>query len=391
MPHADFVHLRVHTNYSLLEGAIKVPDLVKQCQGHHMPAVAMTDTVNLFGGMEFSGKCAAGGIQPIIGCQLAVTPFSGTKEEGAGFSGASADNALSKPDQLVVLAQNDIGYGNLLKLVSLSHLEPDGGAEPRLSLETIEANSDGLIALTGGPNGGLGRLLLEGQEDAAALLLDRLQGAFSGRLYIELMRHNLAAEKTIEPKLLDLAYARDIPLVATNECFFLSADMYEAHDALICIADGAYVSQTGRRVLTPEHRFKSPQEMRALFADLPEAIENTLVIAKRCGVMSEGREPLLPRPPISDDGRSFSQVLEELAAKGLDKRLTEEVLTPGMSDAEKAEASRPYLDRLQYEIGIIEQMDYVGYFLIVADFIQWTKSQGIPVGPGRGSGAGSVV
>ncbi|MBT4720751.1 MAG: PHP domain-containing protein, partial [Rhodospirillaceae bacterium] len=156
MPIADFVHLRVHTAYSLLEGAIKVPDLVKQCQGMHMPAVAMTDTVNLFGAMEFSGKCAAGGVQPIIGCQLALTPYRGDGDEDNAAQRPPGSTATEAPDQLVLLAQNDAGYGNLLKLISKSHLDPDGEGEPRLSLEDVEAHAGWLIALTGGPAGGLG-------------------------------------------------------------------------------------------------------------------------------------------------------------------------------------------------------------------------------------------
>jgi len=351
----------------------------------------MTDTVNLFGAMEFSSKCAAAGVQPIIGCQLAVTPYRGTGDEAQAAARPTGAAAAEAPDQLVVLAQNETGYGNLLKLISKSHLDPDGGAEPRLSLEDIEAQASGLIALTGGPAGGLGRLLAGGQTPAAESLLDRLQAAFGDRLYIELMRHNLDRERAIEGLLLDLAYERDIPLVATNECFFISDDMYEAHDALICIADGAYVSQTGRRKLTPEHRFKSPQEIRALFADLPEAIDNTLVIAQRCGVMAEGREPLLPRPPSAADGRSDFEIFEALAGEGLEARLEAQIFTSDMSEGERDAAARPYRERLQYELGIIEDMNYVGYFLIVADFIRWTKGQGIPVGPGRGSGAGSVA
>ncbi|MAF47292.1 MAG: DNA polymerase III subunit alpha [Rhodospirillaceae bacterium] len=391
MAHADFVHLRVHTAYSLLEGAIKVPDLVKQCQGMHMPSVAMTDTVNLFGAMEFSGKCAEAGIQPIIGCQLALTPFRGTGEAGSAYGGPANGAALDAPDQLVVLAQNQAGFGNLLKLISESHLAPDGEGEPRLALETIEAHAEGLIALTGGPKGGLGRLLFNEQTEAAEMLLNRLQAAFQDRLYIEIMRHNLDQERAIEAPLLDLAYARGIPLVATNECFFVSEDMHEAHDALICIAEGAYINQTGRRKLTPEHRFKSPQEMRALFADLPEAIDNTLVIARRCGVMAEGRDPLLPKPPGARGGGSDANTLESLAGEGLEARLEAQIYTAAMSDQEKEAAARPYRERLEYELGVIEQMDYVGYFLIVADFIRWTKGEGIPVGPGRGSGAGSVA
>ena len=206
------------------------------------------------------------------------------------------------------------------------------------------------------------------------------------------MRHGLDIERQIEPDLLDLAYNHDLPLIATNECFFVSSDMYEAHDALVCIAEGAYVSQTGRRRLTPEHRFKSPQEMRALFADLPEAIDNTLVVAQRCAIKTESREPLLPPAPKGDAGTSLSDsnVLETLASDGLDKRIERDI-APGCNTTEREERAKPYRQRLSYELGVIKDMGFSGYFIIVADFIRWAKEQGIPVGPGRGSGAGSVV
>ena len=224
MSHADFVHLRVHTAYSLLEGAIKVDDLVKQCQGMHMPAVAMTDTGNMFGALEFSKTCAAKGIQPIVGCQLGLTPYRSGDIENAMLSGNGAIHQIV-PDQIVLLAQNQEGYDNVLKLVSEFHLSPDGGDDPRISLEFLEHHSKGLIALTGGPLGGVGRLLAESQDDAAEELLLRLKKSFEGRLYVELQRHNLEVEFKIETALIDLAYKHDLPLVATNECFFAAAEL----------------------------------------------------------------------------------------------------------------------------------------------------------------------
>ena len=389
MAHADFVHLRTHTAYSLLEGAIKVKDLIKQCEGMHMPAVAMTDTGNLFGALEFSKAATAAGIQPIVGCQLGITCYREGDGNGHRLSGG-APGALEQTDQLVLLAQDGAGYDNLLKLVSKFHLSPDGEIN-QISLSSLNDHAEGLIALTGGPAGGVGRLLSEGQNDTAETLLVKLKEMFPGRLYIELMRHGLDIERRIESELIDLAYKHDLPLVATNECFFSGVDMYEAHDALICIADGAYVSQSGRRRLTPEHRFKTPQEMRALFADLPEAIDNTLVIAQRCAVMSEGRDPLLPPAPKSDDGRSDAEVLAILAKEGLKARIEKLVDAAEKDGADTKGIAKPYEERLEYELGVIEQMGFPGYFLIVADFIRWAKGEGIPVGPGRGSGAGSVV
>ncbi len=386
MPHADFVHLRVHTAYSLSEGAIKVKQLVKLCQGYRMPAVAITDTGNLFGALEFSSACSESGVQPIIGVQLQIR-----REEDAekGFGAGRDSGRKPEPDQLVLLAQNAEGYGNLLKLVSKAYLETEGGETPQVAMVDLEARSAGLIALTGGSKGAVGRLLAEGQAAKADELLLRLMATFPERLYVELQRHGLDVEQLIEPGLLDLAYARNLPLVATNEPFFADAGMYEAHDALLCIAEGAYVSQDDRRRLTPEHRFKSGEEMRELFADLPEAVDNTLVVARRCAFMVTKRKPILP--PFRMPGLTEADVLRTKTLEGLERRLAKHVFTEGMDEAEREAAAKPYRERVEYELGIIIQMGFPGYFLIVADFIQWAKANGVPVGPGRGSGAGSAV
>ncbi len=386
MPHSDFVHLRLHTAYSLSEGAIKVKQLVKLCQGFHMPAVAITDTGNLFGALEFSSACAEAGVQPIIGVQLHIRRDD---EAAKGFGAARDPGRKPEPDQLVLLAQNAAGYGNLLKLVSKAYLETEGGETPQVAMADLEGLAAGLIALTGGPKGAVGRLLAEGQAGKAAEALLRLGAAFPGRLYVELQRHGLEVEERIEPALLDLAYEHDLPLVATNEPFFADAGMYEAHDALLCIAEGAYVSQDDRRRLTPEHRFKSAEEMRALFADLPEAVDNTLVVARRCAFMVTKRKPILP--PFRMPGLTEADVLRTKTLEGLEQRLAKHVFADGMAEAEREAAAKPYRERVEYELGIITQMGFPGYFLIVADFIQWAKANGVPVGPGRGSGAGSAV
>jgi DNA polymerase-3 subunit alpha len=392
MLHADFIHLRNHSGYSLLEGALKVKDLVGRTKELGMPAVAITDTGNLFGALEFSEACVNGGIQPIIGTQLDVTPF----KSPSGFEKFGADRQqaqLREPDQIVLLAQNKIGYANILKLVSAFHLEPDGNAEPRISIERLEEHSDGIIAFTGASKGGVGRLLAEGQNDAAEELLVKLKKIYGDRLYVEIQRHNLAIENQIEGPLINLAYKYDLPLIATNECFFDTQDIYEAHDALICISAGAYVDQSERKRLTVEHRFKSPSEMRSLFADLPEAVDNTLVVAKRCSVMAEAREPLLPKAPkeIENGDLSDNDVLGMLSTKGLNERLNGQFCQDKMDEVAKLQVKNTYKERLAYELDIIKTMGFSGYFLIVADFIQWAKQNNIPVGPGRGSGAGSVV
>ena len=381
MPLADFVHLRVHSAYSLSEGAIKLKDLVAACRREAMPAVAVTDTGNLFGALEFSMAAAEAGVQPIIGCLLRLA-----REEAA--APAAANGTQPAPDAIVLLVQSETGYRNLLKLISKSFLETDPGETPHSQWADLESHAEGLIALTGGPAGPVGRLLRAGQEAAAEAVLTRLAGIFPGRLYVELMRHGRPDES--EARLIDLAYAHDLPLVATNDAYFLDSGMHEAHDALLCIAEGAYVGQSDRRRLTAEHRFKTAAEMTLLFADLPEAVQNTLVVAQRCAFRPQKIAPILPAFP-TEAGRSEAEELQAQAEAGLGERLEKQVFTAEMDAAARKAAARPYEERLEYELGVIMQMGFPGYFLIVADFIKWAKQEGIPVGPGRGSGAGSVV
>ncbi len=380
MAHADYVHLRVHTAFSLSEGAIRIDELTALCRRHGMPAVAITDTGNLFGALEFSAAATAAGVQPIIGCQLAI----------ARSDGGTSNGAKLPPDQLVLLVQNETGYRNLLKLVSQAYLSGDGEGGAELELTALEGRSSGLIALTGGPRGAVGRFLAERRNEWAEGMLLTLARAFPGRLYVELHRHGMAEEEAIEERLVELAYKHDLPLVATNEAYFSEAEIYEAHDALLCIAEGAYIGQSDRRRLTGEHRFKSAAEMRQLFDDLPEAVDNTLVIARRCAFHPELVDPILPAFPTRE-GRSESEELAAQARAGLEERLAGQVYAADMDQTERAARAKDYRDRLDYELGVIEQMGFPGYFLIVADFIKWAKQQGIPVGPGRGSGAGSVV
>ena len=380
MTHADFVHLRVHSAYSLSEGALKIPEIAALCKAKRMPAVAITDTNNLFGALEFSQTCAGAGVQPIVGCQLAVA-----------FDAPEPNRPRRDDfDRLVFLAQDETGYRNLLSLTSQAFLAVEAGAAPHVPGEAVSAHAAGLIALTGGVEGPLGRHLAAGQGAAAEAVCHRLKTVFGDRLYIEIARQGAHEESAIEPMLLALANAMDLPLVATNEAFFAEEGMFAAHDALLCIAGGTSVNEPDRRRLTPEYRFKTAQEMRAQFADLPEALDNTLAIAERCAVMAETRAPILPRF-ASEAGRSEGDELRHRATGGLERRLDAHVLKAGAPEAERKAAARPYRERLETELGIIEKMGYPGYFLIVADFIQWARAQGIPVGPGRGSGAGSVV
>ncbi len=370
MPFADFVHLRVHSAYSLSEGALKTKQLVELTRRQQMPAVAVTDTGNLFGAMEFAAHAKDAGVQPIIGCLMFVTRPG--EPDGPGQRPA--------PDQIALLVQNEAGYRNLMKLSSKAFLETEPGLVPQVSLQALEAHASGLLALTGGAAGEVGRHLLENRPEAARIALDRLKGMFPERLYVELQRHGLADENQIEDGLLDLAYVSNLPLIATNDVFFGDEGMFAAHDALLCIAQGSYVDNPDRRRVTPEHRFKSAREMCELFRDLPEAVDNTLVVARRCAFMPPTRNPILP---AFAEGADEATLLREKSHEGLEQRLAALGVT--------GNARKPYFERLEFELATIIQMGFPGYFLIVADFIQWAKQHGIPVGPGRGSGAGSVV
>jgi DNA polymerase-3 subunit alpha len=389
MPLADFIHLRVHSAYSLSAGAIKIKELVQLCRGEAMPAVAITDSGNLFGALEFAIACAEAGVQPIIGCEIALAPNAsgrnGRAANGNGNGHGHAPNGHGEPDRLVLLVQSETGYRNLLSLVSRAFLDGEEGGEPSVALADLAQESDGLICLAGGAGGPVGRPLAEGQTEAAEAALAALKEIFPGRLYIELQRHGSPEELRSETGLVDLAYAHDLPLVATNDAYFPDRDFYEAHDALMCIAQGRIVADDDRRRLTPEHFFRPAEEMRALFADLPEACDNTLVIARRCAFIPQSRKPILPAFPLPA-GEDEVSAVRTAAREGLAARHA----SPAFAGADD-EALRPYRERLEFELDMIVKTGFAGYFLIVADFIQWAKRQGIPVGPGRGSGAGSVV
>jgi DNA polymerase-3 subunit alpha len=366
MPHENFVHLRVHSAFSLSEGAIKPDKIAALARELSMPAVAITDTSNMFGALEFSQYCTNAGVQPIIGCQLAL-----------------ARTGILLPDPIVLLAQTSAGLANLQKLSSASYLLSDSAPKPQITLEILRRHAEGLFLLTGGPAGPIGRLLAEGQFAEAEAYLAALHEAFPNRIGMELQRHGEKLELAIEPGLITLADKARIPLVATNECFFAKPSMYEAHDALLCIAEGRVLAEPERRRVTQEHWFKPAAAMRELFADLPEACDNTIAIAKTCAVMSESRKPLLPTCPKIRPGQTEAQTVQAMAEEGLEFRLNAQNLPE--------DERKPYRDRLAFELKTIIAMGFPGYFLIVADFIQWAKEQKIPVGPGRGSGAGSVV
>ncbi|HCL62291.1 MAG TPA: DNA polymerase III subunit alpha [Rhizobiales bacterium] len=379
-----FVHLRVHSAYSLLEGALTIARLAALASADRAPVLALTDSNNLFGALEFSETLAEAGIQPIIGLTLSLTfATEGEIAPGGDIRGPHADGRIA------LLAKNQRGYANLMRLSTNAYFAASESGEVVTAMADLASQAEGLIALTGGPEGVIDLALADGNPELARARIEALHAIFGDRLYVELQRHGLPQERAVEPALLGLAYDLDLPIVATNEPYFASPEDFEAHDALLSIAEGSYVAVDDRRRLSPEHYFKTASQMRALFADLPEALDNTLEIARRGAYRPLEGMPILP--PFLTGGVATSALAETEAAElrrqseaGLTERLAQHGTAPGYD-------ANAYAERLAFELGVITGMNYQGYFLIVADFIQWAKAQGIPVGPGRGSGAGSLV
>ncbi|MCA0434339.1 MAG: DNA polymerase III subunit alpha [Proteobacteria bacterium] len=367
-----FIHLRTHSAYSLTEGALTIKQLADLAKKNAMPALGIADTGNLFGALEFSEYLGEKGVQPLVGITLKVAM--------PGLEAHAPKHGLVRHPSVVLIAKSEAGYANLMVLASRNFLDVDATAEPHVSWALLEKHAEGLICLSGGPGGPVNRALVQGQFPLAVQLLFELKGLFGDRLYIELQRHGLDEERAAEQGLLELAYGHDVPLVATNQPYFATPADFAAHDALICIAEGEVIAEPERRRLTPEHYFKSQQEMAALFADIPEAIQNTIEVARRSAFRVKGRKPILPR---FGDGDEAAQLRAE-AVSGLEKRLATTGLAEGYT-------RKDYEERLEFELSVIIKMNYAGYFLIVSDFIRWAKAQDIPVGPGRGSGAGSLV
>ncbi|HRK70933.1 MAG TPA: DNA polymerase III subunit alpha [Micropepsaceae bacterium] len=374
---SPFIHLRVHSAYSLLEGAIRVETLPELCRTNGMPAVGVTDTNNLFGAVEITEKLSGAGIQPIIGCTLSIADLAQDQAAASRKPGATS----RMMPRVATIARNEAGWLNLMALASKAHLDVAADETPHVRFGDLEAHSDGLILLTGGPDGPVNRALLDGNEALARQWLEQLGAKFGDRLYVELQRHGLNEEVQAEGPLVALAYQLGLPLVATNEPFFATRAGWQAHDALLCIAAGRMLSDTDRRRVTEEHWFKPGAAMAELFADLPEAISNTVEIARRVSFMPPKRNPILPAFKPAD-GRTAKEELEHQAREGLLRRMKE---APKLFADEKT-----YLDRLAFELSVISRMGFEGYFLIVSDFMRWTRARGIPVGV-RGSGATSIV
>ncbi len=366
-----FVHLRSRSPYSMLEGALKIKPTAERCSRWKMPALALTDTNNMCGALEFSETLISFGVQPIIGVTLSVD-LELDMQPG---------QIRHEPEgTIALLAQNETGYGHLMELSSSAFLDVEPTDLPHVKRSKLFSHTDGVIALTGGPDSAVNRLICQGRLSEAENWLDALAVKFAGRLYVELQRHGLSHEIEAEKTLIKWAYDKGLPLVATNEPYFLDPEMHKAHDALLAISEGSYVLEKNRRKVSEHHYFKSEEQMVDLFKDIPEAIENTIEIAQRCAFKSEKRDPILPN--FGDGNQSEGEILREEAIAGLKARL---------ASIEPAATEKEYFDRLDLELGVIDKMGFPGYFLIVSDFIKWAKIQDIPVGPGRGSGAGSVV
>lgn len=365
-----FIHLRVQSSYSMLQSALKIEQIVERCKKLSMPAVALTDRDNLFAMLEFSITACKAGIQPIHGALLNL-------EDNGNYG------------EILLLAKDQIGYSNLLKLVSQIYTDPNITNDHHISFNTLEKYQEGLILLSGYTEGLIGKALLNNDPDQAKYYIEHFQKIFGDRFYLEIMRHKLAVEQQIESQYLQLASFYQIPLVATNNVLFEDISMHEAHDVLLCIAAGLTKEHSERKMVSNQCYFKSPEEMQRLFSDIPSAIENSVNIARRCSVIAEGMDPMLPN--FTDSVIDEKEVLRNEAINGLEEKLNAKFRTMTISGPEEQKIRKAYMDRINYELKIICDMNFAGYFLIVSDFIKWSKANNISVGPGRGSGAGSVV
>ena len=365
-----FTHLKIHTQYSICEGALRTEELTKYCKENKIKAIGLCDSNNLCGALEFSELMAKVKTQPIIGSQINI--------HYKGHSG-----------KIPFLARDIDGYKNLIKLSSKSFMEIEKGDEPHCEIEDLIKNSKGLILLTGSFDGLIGKLFFKNLTDEISILLGKLKNFFNDNLYIEIQRHNDEGEKIFEKFLLNLSEKLNLPLLATQEVFYLNKDMHEAHDAYLCIGEKTYVNVVDRRKYTNEHYLKSSEEMCRLFKDLPDALENNFNFPYRISYRPKNSSPVLPNIQTSKV-KNIDELLAIDSKKGLEDKLKKYVFEEN-KDSDKENLSKTYYERLNHEIRIISKMKYSSYFLIVADYIKWAKKNDIPVGPGRGSGAGSLV
>ncbi len=376
MSEPTFVHLHVHTEYSLVDSVVRIPALMASCAKQGMPAVALTDQNNLFGLVKFYRKAIAAGVKPVIGVDLRILH----------------EDEPDRPYTLLLLVQDNDGYRNLSALVTRSYMEGQYRGEPMVKREWLTTEScAGLIALSGGLHGDIGHALHANHKEQASALLEGWQTVFPERFYLELIRTGRSGEEDCVRASLDLASKTGTPVVATNDVRFLSADDYNAHEARVCINSSRVLADVDRpHHFSPQQYLRTPAEMAELFADAPEALTNTLEIARRCNLDLTLGESVLPAFPVPD-GKDEGAFLEAEAKRGLDAALARIYATREIPEKERAAFSAPYHERLKIELGVIQSMGFPGYFLIVADFIRWARENNVPVGPGRGSGAGSLV
>ena len=373
---AGFVHLHLHTEYSMVDSTVRIPELVARCSEQKMPAVALTDQNNLFGLVKFYRKAIAQGVKPIIGLDLRIVN----------------DDDPEHPFTLLLLVQNNEGYRKLSELVTRCYIEGQIRGEPMARREWLTAEScDGLLALSGGREGDVGHALLSDHAELASKCLDYWLEVFGDRYYLELIRTGRAGEEDVVQRSLTLAAKRNLAVVASNDVRFLDQDGFNSHEARVCIHDGRGLADVDRPRRYSEYQYlRSPQEMSELFADVPSAVQNTVEIARRCSLDLKLGGSVLPEFPVPD-GETEAGFLESEARRGLEAALAIKIETEKVPAKERDAFSAPYFERLKIELGVIQSMGFPGYFLIVADFIRWARANDVPVGPGRGSGAGSLV
>jgi DNA polymerase III subunit alpha len=382
MPQSNFVHLHVHTQYSLLDGAIRINDLIAKAKEYGMPAIAMTDHGNMYGAIDFYQQAQKNGIKPILGCELYVAPQS-RLDKTSGYTG---DNA----NHLVVLAKDITGYQNLIKLTSIGYLE-GFYYRPRIDKEVLRKHHEGLIGLSACLHGEISSKLLKGKKQEAEDAAREYQDIFGpDNFYIEIMENGLTEQDLVNHQLVAIGKKLNIKLVATNDCHYLTKENAEAHEILLCIQTGKTINDSDRMKFSTNQLFlRSPEEMAQIFSHLPEAVDNTCSIAERCNVKLDLGKFFLPNFDIKDSVETLDERLTKEAEKGLECLFP--FILKNTKDGTEQEIQSRYLERLYHELSIIKNMGFAGYFLIVSDFVQYAKHSHIPVGPGRGSAAGSLV
>ena len=366
----SFNHLKIHSQYSICEGALKIDDLKNYCKKNKIKSAGLSDTSNLCGALEFADNLSKVGTQPIIGTQINFK-----------FNGITG--------LLPVFAKNVNGYKRIIELSSKSYLENDGLSEPYCDFFELTKRNEGIIVFSGTIDGLVGKLFNHGKYQDISEIYSNLNSHYQNRFYIEIQRHGDINEKSFEKYNLQKSNELSIPIIATNEVYYLDQNMYEAHDALICIGNKTYVNDKNRKKFTNQHYLKTNKEMSELFSDIPEALNNNYNFPFRCNFKPEFSKPVLPNISSEKKGNA-DEILTKDSIEGLkDKFLN--YFNKDLKSINSDENYKIYKERLEHELNIIKEMKYSSYFLIVSDYVLWAKNNDIPVGPGRGSGAGSLV